>query len=238
LSRLEKEVEALRVAAPLLSEDKEAGNDNKPTLAATATQQPIRIPQPAVNTAPQAARAAGGKTPPSAGPSRGVGERPVACGRPPIDLARSLAPGYNFLGTNGGASARLVLTETRGRQPRYLTYGSDRVGLIESIMSARDTPPRASAASAAAFLAIRLPFRSISRCCVRERPPAFRDVLSTSERRRGGGVAAELQLGEWVAVEFQLPNASQSLQTKAVVRHHNQLRCGFEFLDSPAISDR
>jgi TonB family protein len=49
-----------------------------------------------------------------------------------------------------------------------------------------------------------------------------------------GGVAAvlaaELQLGEWVAVEFQLPNSVQSLQTKAVVRHHNQLRCGFEFL--------
>ncbi len=49
-----------------------------------------------------------------------------------------------------------------------------------------------------------------------------------------GGVAAvlaaELQLGEWVAVEFQLPNAGHSLQTKAVVRHHNQLRCGFEFL--------
>lgn len=49
-----------------------------------------------------------------------------------------------------------------------------------------------------------------------------------------GGVAAvlaaELQLGEWVAVEFQLPNAGHALQTKAVVRHHNQLRCGFEFL--------
>jgi TonB family protein len=49
-----------------------------------------------------------------------------------------------------------------------------------------------------------------------------------------GGVAAvlaaELQLGEWVGVEFQLPNAGQALQTKAVVRHHNQLRCGFEFL--------
>jgi hypothetical protein len=59
LSRLEKEVEALRVAAPLLSEDKEAGNDSKPTLATTTSQQPIRIPQPAVNTAPQAARAAG-----------------------------------------------------------------------------------------------------------------------------------------------------------------------------------
>jgi TonB family protein len=50
-----------------------------------------------------------------------------------------------------------------------------------------------------------------------------------------GGVAAvlaaELQLGEWVAVEFRLPNAGPALQTKAVVRHHNQLRCGFEFLD-------
>ena len=49
-----------------------------------------------------------------------------------------------------------------------------------------------------------------------------------------GGVAAvlaaELQPGEWVAVELQLPNASRALQTKAVVRHHNQLRCGFEFL--------
>ena len=49
-----------------------------------------------------------------------------------------------------------------------------------------------------------------------------------------GGVAAvlaaELQTGEWVAVELQLPNIGHALQTKAVVRHHNQLRCGFEFL--------
>lgn len=61
LARLEKEVEALRVVAPLLS-DENAGlaNDTpKPTLAATAVQQPIRIPQPAVNAAPQPARAAG-----------------------------------------------------------------------------------------------------------------------------------------------------------------------------------
>ncbi len=58
LSRLEKEVEALRVAAPLLSEDKEAGSDNKPTLTSAPAQQPIRIPQPAA-AAPQAARAAG-----------------------------------------------------------------------------------------------------------------------------------------------------------------------------------
>jgi hypothetical protein len=63
LSRLEKEVEALRVAAPLLSEDKESASEmvnNKPSLASsTPTQQPIRIPQPAVAAQPQQARAAG-----------------------------------------------------------------------------------------------------------------------------------------------------------------------------------
>jgi hypothetical protein len=68
LARLEKEVEALRVAAPLLSEEKggeslsESGN-SKPTLTASATQQPIRIPPPAVSAAPvtpQPARAAAG----------------------------------------------------------------------------------------------------------------------------------------------------------------------------------
>ena len=64
LTRLEKEVEALRVAAPLLSDDKDASLDidhSKPTLASTAVgqQQPIRIPQSAVNASPQPARAAG-----------------------------------------------------------------------------------------------------------------------------------------------------------------------------------
>jgi len=61
LARLEKEVEALRVAAPLLSEEKEAMEAPKPTLAATpAPQQPIRIPAPvaAAATTPPA-RAAG-----------------------------------------------------------------------------------------------------------------------------------------------------------------------------------
>jgi hypothetical protein len=60
LARLEKEVEALRVAAPLLSDDKDVA-ENKPTLAATpVAQQPIRIPQPAVAAAgAPAARAAG-----------------------------------------------------------------------------------------------------------------------------------------------------------------------------------
>ncbi len=64
LARLEKEVEALRVAAPLLSDEGKdsiaEGTSNKPTLASTSSvQQPIRIPQPAVNANPQPARAAG-----------------------------------------------------------------------------------------------------------------------------------------------------------------------------------
>lgn len=63
LARLEKEVEALRVAAPLLSEEGSAETAaTKPTLATaspSSVQQPIRIPQPAVNAAPPQARAAG-----------------------------------------------------------------------------------------------------------------------------------------------------------------------------------
>ncbi len=64
LARLEKEVEALRVAAPLLSDDKDLGSENataKPTLAtsASAPQQPIRIPQPQVAAVQPTARAAG-----------------------------------------------------------------------------------------------------------------------------------------------------------------------------------
>ncbi len=63
LARLEKEVEALRVAAPLLSEEKEAVAEisvSKPTLTGTSVaQQPIRVPQPAANPSPQPARAVG-----------------------------------------------------------------------------------------------------------------------------------------------------------------------------------
>jgi hypothetical protein len=44
LTRLEREVEALRVAAPLLSEEKEQAEAPKPTLTANGPQQPIRIP--------------------------------------------------------------------------------------------------------------------------------------------------------------------------------------------------
>jgi hypothetical protein len=63
LARLEKEVEALRLVAPLLSEEKESiGEASKPVLTASVPQQPIRIPAPAmaVNAMPpQPARATG-----------------------------------------------------------------------------------------------------------------------------------------------------------------------------------
>ena len=61
LAKLEKEVEALRVAAPLLSDDKEgvAEISDSKLVSTLPPQQPIRIPQPAANTAPPPARAVG-----------------------------------------------------------------------------------------------------------------------------------------------------------------------------------
>ncbi len=62
LARLEKEVEALRVAAPLLSEEKEPiAEAPKPSLTAAQAQQPLRIPPPvaAAANASVPARAAG-----------------------------------------------------------------------------------------------------------------------------------------------------------------------------------
>ena len=45
LTRLEKEVEALRVAAPLLSDEKEQQMEApKPSLATAPPPQPVRIP--------------------------------------------------------------------------------------------------------------------------------------------------------------------------------------------------
>jgi hypothetical protein len=62
MTRLEKEVEALRLVAPLLSEEKEMNSDMlKPALAnaVNGPQQPMRIPAPAVAAAAQPARGAG-----------------------------------------------------------------------------------------------------------------------------------------------------------------------------------
>jgi hypothetical protein len=61
LTRLEREVEALRMVAPLLSEEKEMNSElGKPILATAVNgpQQPIRIPSSPIM-APQPTRAAG-----------------------------------------------------------------------------------------------------------------------------------------------------------------------------------
>jgi hypothetical protein len=59
LTRLEKEVEALRIAAPLLAEEKEPGTElSKPAMPATTPQPPIRIPA-VVAAATTPSRAAG-----------------------------------------------------------------------------------------------------------------------------------------------------------------------------------
>jgi hypothetical protein len=61
LTRLEKEVEALRIAAPLLSEEKEPlAEAPKPSLTATAPPQPVRNPPVVVaQSAASPARVAG-----------------------------------------------------------------------------------------------------------------------------------------------------------------------------------
>jgi len=62
LTRLEKEVEALRLVAPLLSEEKEIGSEVKSALptAVNGPQATIRIPAPpVVPSAGQPVRAAG-----------------------------------------------------------------------------------------------------------------------------------------------------------------------------------
>ena len=61
LARLEKEVEALRIAAPLLSEEmKDSMPESKPSLSTPAPQQPVRMPSPSVTAAVNPpARAAG-----------------------------------------------------------------------------------------------------------------------------------------------------------------------------------
>lgn len=63
LTRLEKEVEALRLVAPLLSEEKEGASEiSKPALATAvnASQAPrIAVPATAAMPAPQPVRAAG-----------------------------------------------------------------------------------------------------------------------------------------------------------------------------------
>jgi TonB family protein len=43
-------------------------------------------------------------------------------------------------------------------------------------------------------------------------------------------LAGELSPGEKVGVEIRLPQSENPLRTRALVRHHDKLRCGFEFV--------
>jgi TonB family protein len=43
-------------------------------------------------------------------------------------------------------------------------------------------------------------------------------------------IAGELRPGDLVGLEFRLPTVGACLRAKAVVRHHERLRCGLEFL--------
>jgi len=55
-------------------------------------------------------------------------------------------------------------------------------------------------------------------------------LLDVGEGGVAVALAAELRQGDSVGVEFRLPNTSQSLHAKAVVRHQTQLCCGLEFV--------
>jgi hypothetical protein len=70
ISRLEIEVEALRVVAPLLSENQEVSHDDQPTAtSSTAPSHPTRVPK-AVNANPQPEHAVEWKEQSKAGRSR------------------------------------------------------------------------------------------------------------------------------------------------------------------------
>ena len=68
ISRLETEVEALRVVAPLLSENQEVSHDDQPTATRSTTpSQSARVPK-AVNANPQPEHAAEWKEKVKGGP--------------------------------------------------------------------------------------------------------------------------------------------------------------------------
>lgn len=54
--------------------------------------------------------------------------------------------------------------------------------------------------------------------------------LNVCERGIAAMLAGELTAGEVVGIEIRLPLAADSLQTRALVRYQDKLRCGMEFL--------
>src|SRR5579863_6253538 len=54
--------------------------------------------------------------------------------------------------------------------------------------------------------------------------------VNLGEHGMAAVVAAELLPGEAVGVEIRLPQAADALRTRALVRHHDKLRSGMEFV--------
>jgi TonB family protein len=54
--------------------------------------------------------------------------------------------------------------------------------------------------------------------------------INLGDRGLAAALAGELLLGEAVGVEIRLPMAAEPLRTRALVRHHDKLRVGMEFV--------
>lgn len=63
-----------------------------------------------------------------------------------------------------------------------------------------------------------------------QRYPLYGRTLGISEAGISALVAAELDLGESVHLEFALPSSRKALAVRAIVRNRSGARYGFEFL--------
>src|SRR5215467_9764862 len=54
--------------------------------------------------------------------------------------------------------------------------------------------------------------------------------VDLSEDGVGAVVAGELCIGQQIGIEFRLPNVGVPVRARVVVRYHDQLRCGLQFL--------
>jgi TonB family protein len=69
---------------------------------------------------------------------------------------------------------------------------------------------------------------TVLRCGIPDKLPGR--SLNVGERGLAAMLAGEVIPGEAVGVEVWLPAISQSLRTRALVRYHDRLRCGLEFV--------
>jgi c-di-GMP-binding flagellar brake protein YcgR len=70
----------------------------------------------------------------------------------------------------------------------------------------------------------------ISVFCAGQRRPHQGRTLGISEAGISAVLAADLEVGENVSLEFTLPSSTPSLAVRAVIRNRTGARYGFEFL--------